>query len=414
MSLLERQLEMATVVWLTNNISHYHRARADAFAREWPGSFTILQLANRDALPVLESKACEFARTVTLFPGTTIDKVPNLRLRNSLLRSLEEIRPDVCCLNGWGLPGTAAMLHWALRRGAPCVLMSDSNEHDAPRAWWKDAIKRCLVTQCGAALVAGSWSREYAIRLGMSPESIFDGYDVVDNDHFRTGALSARTSRDRALVSLGLPKNYFLACARFEPVKNLHRLIEGYAAYVREIGSEPWSLVLAGDGPLRRDLESLAEGLGVRERLTFKGLVPYQDLPGTYALAKALVHPSTKDTWGLVVNEAMASGLPVLVSERCGCSKDLVSHQVNGLLFNPWRTEEITSVMLTAHRESSRLEQMGRESSAIIAQWGPERFAGNLRKGIDYSRRSKSRRPHPISKAVVWAMTYRYWATTYR
>src|SRR5215472_3563764 len=100
---------MAKAVWLANNISHYHRARADAFARDWPGSFTILQLSNRDALSVLESRACEFTQTVTLFPGTSIHEIAGRRLRNSLLRSLEEIRPDVCCLNGWGLPGTAAM-----------------------------------------------------------------------------------------------------------------------------------------------------------------------------------------------------------------------------------------------------------------------------------------------------------------
>src|SRR5208283_5991708 len=272
--------------------------------------------------------------------------------------------------NGWGLPGTAAMLHWALRRQVPCVLMSDSNEHDAPRVWWKDAVKRCLVTHCKAALVGGSCSREYAIRLGMPAETIFDGYDVVDNEHFRAGALRARASRDCASALHCLPHSYFLTCARFEPKKNLHRLIDAYAAYIRQIGGEPWSLVIAGDGTLRRELESRAHVLGVEERVIFKGLVNYEDLPAYYGLAKAMVHPSTTEQWGLVINEAMAAGLPVLVSARCGCVKDLVKHQVNGVIFNPWRTEEITAAMLTAHREESRFEQMGRESSAIIGKWG--------------------------------------------
>ncbi len=395
---------MAKVAWLANNISHYHRVRADAFAREWPGSFTIIELSNRDSLPVLQTKACEFARKITMFPGMAIDEIASLRLRTSLLQSLEKMRPDVCCLNGWGLPGTAAMLHWALRRRVPCVLMSESNEHDAPRVWWKDAIKRCIVAQCSAALVGGSCSREYAIRLGMSPANIFDGYDVVDNEHFRAGALRARASRDSTLALHGLPRSYFLTCARFEPKKNLQALIDAHAAYVRQIGGEPWSLVIAGDGSARSAMESRAHELGVKERVIFKGLVNYEDLPAYYGLASALVHPSTTEQWGLVVNEAMAAGLPVLISERCGCAGDLVKHQVNGLLFNPCKTEEIAHAMLTAHREEARLEQMGQQSSAIIAEWGPARFAGGLRRAIESSLAHGSRKSRPVSRAVVWAM----------
>jgi glycosyltransferase involved in cell wall biosynthesis len=397
---------MSGVVWLANNITHYHRARADAFARAWPGDFTILELSKSDGFSVVRGAGCDVAQTVTLFPGEAVSEIPGARLRSSLLAALEKIAPDVCCLNGWHLPGTAVMLNWALRRNVPCVLMSESNEHDSPRVWWKDAIKRCLVTQCDAALVGGSLSRRYVKQLGMPAESIFDGYDAVDNEHFRLGAERAKASQDAIRKTLNLPHQYFLACARFESKKNLHRLIEGYAEYVRQAGAQSWDLMVAGDGPLRDELVAYAKAMQVGEKVIFRGLVGYQELPSMYGLAKALIHPSTTEQWGLVVNEAMAAGLPVLVSERCGCAGDLVKDGINGFTFNPWSTEEITGAMLSAFQQSDRLQQMGREGSQIIATWGPDRFARNLRKAIESALESRHRRGFLFSRTVVWAMAH--------
>jgi glycosyltransferase involved in cell wall biosynthesis len=397
---------MTSIVWLVNNITHYHRIRADAFARQWAGSFTILELSNKDDLSVLKGAACDIARTITLFPGTALSEIPRARIRASLLAALERIGPDVCCLNGWNLPGTAIMLHWSLLRNIPCVLMSDSNEHDGPRIWWKDAVKRCFVTQCDAAFVGGSGSRQYVNLLGMSAESIYDGYDVVDNEHFRLGAEKARASDGAIRGSLGLPRQYFLACARFEQKKNLRRLIEAYAEYVQQTGVCSWSLVIAGDGPSRGELQLLAKAQGVAEKVIFKGFVGYEDLPAIYGLARALIHPSTTEQWGLVVNEAMAAGLPVVVSNRCGCVGDLVTNGLNGFTFNPWSTEEITRVLLYAFQQCEYLPQMGRESAAIIETWGPERFARHLYKAIKSAQESRDRRKRMFSKAVVWAMAH--------
>jgi len=395
---------MTSVVWLANNITHYHRARADAYARQWPGTFTLLELSNQDRLSVLQGAACDFARTITLFPGVAISEIPAARLRASLLAALERIRPDVCCLNGWDLPGTAAMLHWALIRNIPCVLMSDSNEHDWPRIWWKEAIKRCFVKQCDAAFVGGFGSRRYIKQLGMPTAIIYDGYDVVDNEHFRCGAERARASDAAVRRSMELPDQYFVTCARFEAVKNLHKLIEAHAEYLRRAGACSWSLVIAGDGPLRGEFQRLTKTLNSGEKVVFKGSVEYEKLPSIYGLANALIHPSVKETWALVVNEAMAAGLPVLVSETCGCVADLVKNGRNGFTFNPGSTEEITRAMLSAFQQGDCLQQMGHESSIIIANWGPERFAKNLREAIDSAMQFRRGRKRPFSKAVIWAM----------
>jgi len=113
------------------------------------------------------------------------------------------------------------------------------------------------------------------------------------------------------------------------------------------------------------------------------GFKQYDELPAWYGLAGAFVHASTTEQWGLVVNEAMASGLPVLVSERCGCAPDLVKDGVNGFIFDPYDVERLARLMYRlAHGDVDR-DAMGRASQEIIADWGLERFADGLAKAVD-------------------------------
>ena len=128
----------------------------------------------------------------------------------------------------------------------------------------------------------------------------------------------------RSAHSLGLPERYFLASARFVPKKNLLRLLEAYAGYRRRAGADAWHLVLLGDGELRGDIERRSALPDLAGAVILPGFRQYDELPAYYGLARAFVHASTTEQWGLVVNEAMAAGLPVLVSDRCGCAPDLV------------------------------------------------------------------------------------------
>jgi glycosyltransferase involved in cell wall biosynthesis len=242
----------------------------------------------------------------------------------------------------------------------------------------------------------------------MGPDRIFDGYDVVDNEHFRKGAETARVYGQGLREPNNLPQEYFLACARFEPKKNLERLIRGYAKYSKEIGRGAWRLLIVGDGPSRAELEILARDLGVAQGVVFGGLRGYEDLPAIYGLAKAFVHASTTEQWGLVVNEAMAAGLPVLVSQRCGCSPELVDPGRNGFTFDPYDTEELSRLMLrlTGMSETQRAA-MGQASTEIISRWAPETFATNLMKAVEVALASPRPKASALDKALLWAMIYR-------
>jgi glycosyltransferase involved in cell wall biosynthesis len=173
----------------------------------------------------------------------------------------------------------------------------------------------------------------------------------------------------------------------------LVRLVEAYAQYRglaadKFVGADsstlPWHLVLAGDGPLRSAIEARIDELQVRDFVHLAGAQGYAELPVYYGLARAFVHASTTEQWGLVVNEAMASGLPVLVSNRCGCAPDLVQEGVNGFTFDPYDVEELADAMLRIWRmEDRELNRLAAASQRIIAEWGPERFASGLKAAVD-------------------------------
>src|SRR5262249_35139847 len=160
------------------------------------------------------------------------------------------------------------------------------------------------------------------------------------------GADRARCEAQCLRKRYALPPRFFMACSRFVPKKNLARLLRAFAKYRHVAGAAAWSLVVVGDGAQMGELAALRCRLGIEEHVLFPGSKNYEELPIYYGLADAFIHASTTEQWGLVINEAMAAGLPVLVSERCGCASDLVVPGINGLLFNPEDVDSIAEAML--------------------------------------------------------------------
>jgi glycosyltransferase involved in cell wall biosynthesis len=228
--------------------------------------------------------------------------------------------------------------------------------------------------------VGGQRHVEYLVELGMPRDRIFTGYDVVDNAYFRRSAEEVRSHKSDVRKQYGLPENYFLASARFIEKKNLPTLIRAYAAYRQKSeasGNPPWDVVLLGDGPLREALNSQLSTLNLHRHVCLPGFKQYDELPVYYALAKAFVHASTTEQWGLVVNEAIASGLPVIVSNRCGCVPELIGD--NGFTFDPLNEDELTARLLDmASLSDHDLEHLREASRRIAARFGPELFGKGL------------------------------------
>jgi len=372
---MERKPAVAVVF---HHIGPYHHARLNAAADRF--SVTGIEWSGKayDAWGAATTPARY--HKVSLFPEATAQYPGNAKLKQAFWEALERTKPDVVAVNGWNNFGSLIAANCCLRRGIPMVVMSESSRQDESRTWWKEAIKRRMVDLFSSALVGGKRHVEYLVELGMPRERVVVGYDVVDNDHFRQNAGEIRRQRSEVRQKYALPENYFLASARFIEKKNLPTLVQAYAEYRRrsEIAAKmPWDLVLLGDGPLRETLNYQLSTLNLNEHVQLPGFKPYDELPVYYALANTFVHASTTEQWGLVVNEAIASGLPVIVSNRCGCAPELVNG--NGFTFDPTNEDELaTQLFEMASLSDQERNHLGNNSYRIAANFAPERFGEGL------------------------------------
>ena len=395
-----------TVAVLFQRLGPYHEARLHAASR----LATVIGIELSPTDEVYQWEPLDSVRgftRVSLFPGSECKHVSGHETYPRLLAALGPRRPHAVAIPGLSTGLALAALRWCLETRTPAVLMSESQFSDRSRVFWREAVKARIVRLFSAALVGGAPHASYVASLGLAHNRIFPGYDVVDNAYFAQGADAARAN-ERLRLTLGLPEPFFLASSRFVEKKNLPGLLRAYGRYREAAGSGAWRLVLAGDGPLRRDLLSLMNRLRLNEHVLLSGFKQYPELPAFYGLAGAFIHASTTEQWGLVVNEAMAAGLPVIVSEPCGCVPDLVQNGRNGFTFDPYDIHALAGLMLKVSSMSEDERQaMSRASREIISRWTPETFAGNLAKALEAALAAPRPRPTACDRALLWALMHR-------
>jgi len=376
---MERTPSVAVVF---HHIGPYHHARLNASAERL--SVTGVEWSARGHDPWGEAESSARYSKLSLFPEATNHLPEKGELRRAFWNALEQASPDIVAVNGWNNFGSLIATDCCIRRGIPMVVMSESARQDEARTGWKEMVKRRIVGLYSAALVGGQRHVDYLVELGMPRDRIFTGYDVVDNRYFRQKAEEVRNQTSEVRQKYALPENYFLASARFVEKKNLPKLIEAYAKYRRAsegTGNALWDLVLLGDGPLLETLNSQLSALNLQQHVHLPGFKQYEELPVYYGLAKAFVHASTIEQWGLVVNEAIASGLPVIVSNRCGCAPELVNG--SGFTFDPGNRHELVARLLQmASLSDKERKYLGDNSCRIAGNFAPERFGEGLKRAV--------------------------------
>lgn len=386
MNRVDRRLVTLVIHW--PRFGPYHIARLDAaFRKLAQDSIRVVgfEIAKSDGLYEWreETEPTSFERYV-VFPESSYDDIPWAKMWQRVYTALRVMDPDVLAINGYNSTDAWALLAWSRMHRRSAILMSESSAEDAPRGVVTESIKRAVVGKFSAALCGGTRHRAYLEQLGMDPERIFMGYDVVDNNYFQRESGRIRRDPDlvRHLPALAEQEPFFLASSRFIPRKNLGFLLQSYYLYrilvTRCSGkTPPWRLVILGDGEARCTLEAWVRDRGV-EGVAFPGFRQIDELPAYYGRARAFIHPALQEQWGLVVNEAMAAGLPVLVSERCGCAPDLVRNGENGFTFDPEDAQALSNLMFRVASGELDLAKMGRSSQSLIEQWGPESFAQGM------------------------------------
>jgi len=361
-------LKELRVLFFLRRIGPYHHARFNEARKK-------LDLIAVETRPLSEEYPWEFdpgdEYGIERFPASD-EKETGLRgqrLEAEVKRILEKHHPDVVVTTGWADPEYHAVVLAARATNIPCVVISDSRHEDEPRKFYKEAIKRVILRSYSAALAAGTASRGYLVRLGFDSSRIFQPWDVVDNQYFGI-------ERNEGVVPYH--ERPIICVSRFIPKKNLPRLIEAFGLYRGNGGSR--RLLLIGSGEQERMLRDQIDRHRLGDQVEITGFVQYEHLPTYFSRAHCLILPSTTDQWGLVVNEAMAAGLPVLVSQNCGCAADLVRDKENGCIFDPFRVDDIANNLLFMSGISeSSWKEMGKASRTIIANWDLEDFSQGLR-----------------------------------
>jgi glycosyltransferase involved in cell wall biosynthesis len=239
-------------------------------------------------------------------------------------------------------------------------------------------IKRITASLCHAYFANGTVGARYLRRLNVPPEAIFNQYLSVSTREIDYAA-NAMIDRDELRSRYDLPPKISIVafCGYLIERKRLDLLIEAVSRL--PAAARPVVAVI-GSGPLQTAASSLAAKLGVDARF-----VGFQDSVGLAQLYRAvdlLVLPSNDDPWGLVVNEAMAAHLPVVVSDACGCAEDLVIPSRNGFIFRSGDAEHLAECL--SQVLEANLEEMGRLSRTIIDQWTPAHSGRSLAACIAY------------------------------
>ena len=321
-------------------------------------------------------------KTLTVFDGESKRVRRSLALHKGIRNFFDALKPHAVVVTGWGLAETMPTLRWCRKNRVPAILLSDSQEKDAKRVFWKEFIKRRIVRRFRAAFVAGKPQARYAEKLGISLNRIWFGSCVVDNDYWRDCAHAIRADSAKNRAMFDLPEKYFLYVGRFIEKKNILTLLQAYSVY-RSKTENPVDLLLCGSGQQEKDIRSFIERrklLGV----LLRGFQQADTLPYYYALAECFILPSSHfEQWGLVVNEAMASGLPVIVSEKCGCTEDLVAHGENGFICDPRNAHKLSEYMMEISRTPERCINMRKRSLEIIDRFSCRQAAHNLYRSVE-------------------------------
>lgn len=401
------------VLW--SQYGPYHFARISALKSQ-ATSQTIhaLEIASRTH-DYEWSRSGATVNLITLFPGDVAERLSFWRVFFRTRRSFRQLKLDVCFIPSYSPKQPLAALLAARSLGIRTVLMIDSHKGTMRTRRLGTWLKRRLVGLFDAALVGGSPQMTYVESLGMPRDSIFVGYDSIDNDYFARRAAEARARAAEFRRQYDLPARYFLSLGRFLPKKNLSTLIRAYRLFLESPPGTNTHLVIVGSGEEETNLRMLCDELrlpvynkmaskidvqqsGTTEPppgVHFYGFRQIEENPIFYALSDAFILPSAFEEWGLVVNEALSCGLPVVLSETVGSAEDLLRAgappgaerslagkphlakwiRQNGFVFDPKSAAALTDALLILDADPALRRSMGEAGRAIVEDFSCERFA---------------------------------------
>lgn len=302
-----------------------------------------------------------------------------------LKQLIDARRFDAVWLHGYAQISLLEALWTARRAGLPVLLRGESLLHGRPLGDWRARLRSLclprLLAQVSACLTIGSHNRDFYRAYGVPEQRLFSMPYAVDNQRFEAAARAAAPRREQLRAELGLRAGLpvVLFASKFQPKKRALDLLEA-ALQLFDRGRD-FELLLIGDGEQRGELERRAEG---RRGVRFLGFRNQTELPRFYDLADLFVLPSDYEPWGLVVNEAMACGTPVLASDRVGSARDLIEPGQSGWIFPAGDAHALARALEQALSDPAALARAGALAAQRVQRFDFEADAAGLQAALRF------------------------------
>lgn len=316
----------------------------------------------------------------TLLHQGTLEEVSLSSRISGILKAIKEFKPAVVNLTGYYDIASWTILFYCKLKGIKTILSNESTANDHARNGLKESIKALIIKQFDGYFNFGTLSENYILSLGISAKKMLVKRNCVDNKALKQIYLKYLPERIQKQQKLEIAPKNFIFVGRLIDYKNLFQFLEAFKL-AQTKSSTDWGVIILGDGELKEDLQQFVLRNKI-QNISFQNGVSWQQVPEYLALSDVLVLPSYSEPWGLVVNEAMACGLPVIVSDKCGCAIDLVKNGANGFTFSPDNQEQLSNLLLKFMNNEVDSEQMGHVSQRIIQEYSPENVAFEMYKGF--------------------------------
>jgi glycosyltransferase involved in cell wall biosynthesis len=320
-------------------------------------------------IPLLEGYDYEFLVNQSKKPGTNHFKGI---INNTIIHDIQVYRPTAILVFGWSFVSHLKVLR-RFKKNIPIYFRGDStllDSNNVLKGFLRKLFLQWVYSHVDTVFYVGSSNKHYFKEHGVREQNLVFAPHAIDNERFGDDK-NFSVERELLKSRLGIPENeiVFLFVGKFEMKKSPMLLIKAF----KKLCQDKINLVLVGDGILEHDLK---EEAGQYSNIHF---LPFQNqviMPAVYRIGDVLVLPSSGpgETWGLCVNEAMACSLAVIVSNKVGCSTDLLKENMNGFVFEANDIDSLVKKLtLCAVKSKDELKAMGLVSSEIIKNWSYER-----------------------------------------
>jgi glycosyltransferase involved in cell wall biosynthesis len=314
------------ILFLWENFGPLHVDRCDAVAVAFPSLPVVgIEVLSRSSEYDWVPEAGENFSKITLSDADSVKTWSSWKIISAILK--RRPRAVFFCHYQRSEIFIAALITRLL--GVPTFTMNDSKFDDYSRSLWRELLKSFFFLPYQGAIAASRRSADYLRFLGVPAGRIVLGYDTISIARIRqlAGGVPAPNGHPFA-------ERHFTIVARLLPKKNVAIALKAFAVFSAS-AKIPRRLIICGAGPLEADLKAQVQQLGISDQVDFKGFVQTEEVCRTLATTLALILPSIEEQFGQVVPEALAMGVPVLVSDNCGARDDLVESGVNGFVFEP-------------------------------------------------------------------------------